>query len=364
MGRSMGLGSAESVSLATARALAKACRDELAAGIDPIEARAARKAQADLTAAQSMTFAACAAAYIEAHQSGWRNAKHAEQWKATLATYAYPAFGAIPVQQVNVSLVVKVLEPIWRTKTETASRLRGRIEAILDWARVRGFREGENPARWRGHMESLLPPRGKVRRVKHHPALPYQEVGAFMAELRAQKGVAARALEFAILTAARTNEVIGATVGEFDQAATTWTIPGGRMKGGKDEHRVPLSVPASAIISDLVAGGTGAFVFPGVKPSKHLSTGAMLMLLERMGRGKITVHGFRSSFRDWVSEQTAYGTEVAEMALAHTIKNKVEGAYRRGDLLEKRRQLMEAWAEYCSAPFVGGKVLPLRRSSE
>lgn len=229
---------------------------------------------------------------------------------------------------------------------------------------MRGYREGENPARWKGNLESLLPPQGKVRSVKHHPALPYQEVGAFMVELRALEGTAARALEFAILTAARTSEVIGATVGEFDETVTTWTIPPQRMKGGKHGHRVPLSAPASAIIKDLVATGTGAFVFPGARPSKHLSNGAMLMLLERMGRGKITVHGFRSSFRDWCSEQTAYGSEVAEMALAHAIKNKVESAYRRGDLLEKRRLLMADWANYCSAPFVGGKVLPLRRTSE
>jgi integrase len=361
--RAMGLGSAGDVSLATARATAREYRGELQVGIDPIEARKERQGKVRLAAAQSMTFAACAGAYIETHKAGWRNAKHTEQWKATLSTYAYPIFGALPVQQVNVGLVLKAVEPIWRTKTETASRLRARIEAILDWARVRGYREGENPARWKGNIESLLPPRSRVRKVKHHPALPYQEVGAFMVELRTQEGTAARALHFAILTAARTGEVIGAVPGEFDRDITIWTIPAGRTKNGR-EHRVPLSAPASAIVKDQVANSTGAFVFPGLKPSTHLTDSAMLMLLDRMGRGGITVHGFRSSFRDWVSDHTAYGSEVAEMALAHTIKSKVESAYRRGDLLEKRRLLMADWANYCSAPFVGGKVLPLRRASE
>jgi integrase len=253
------------------------------------------------------------------------------------------------VQAIDVGLVMKALEPIWNEKPETASRVRGRIESVLDWATARGYRQGENPARWRGHLENLLPKKSKVWRVEHHAALPYTEIGAFMAELREQDGTAARALEFAILTAARTGEVIGATWSEIDLEGHLWTIPAVRMKAGK-EHRVPLSDAALAVLRAMGEVQTGEFVFPGNRAKQPLSQMAMLMLLRRMGRDGLTVHGFRSAFSDWCAEQTAFPSEVREMALAHTVGDKVEAAYRRGDLFEKRRQLAEAWARYCGTP--------------
>jgi integrase len=306
-----------------------------------------------------MTFKDCAERYIEAHRPGWKNPKHAKQWPSTLEDYVYPVFGPIPVQAVDVGLVMKALEPIWKTKPETASRVRGRIESILDWATARGYRQGENPARWRGHLDKLLPARGKVQKVKHHAALPYGEMGDFVAELRGQEGVAARALEFLILTATRTGEVIGARWDEFDLAKKVWTVPGERMKAGK-EHRVPLSERALAIIEEMKGQGVNdhPFLFPGGRPGKPLSNMAMLKLLQRMDRGDLTAHGFRSTFRDWAAEMTHFPTEVAEMALAHTVSDKVEAAYRRGDLFQKRRELMEAWARYCE-PKPGSNVVPL-----
>jgi integrase len=336
--RAMGLGSAVDVTLAAARAAARECRQELQTGTDPIEARKARRAQAKFDAATAMTFRQCAEAYVTAHKAGWRNAKHARQWTSTLATYAYPLFGSLPVQRIDVGLVMKAIEPIWQTKTETAGRLRGRIENVLDWASTRGYRQGDNPARWRGHLENLLPRRAKVRQVKHHPALPYQEIGAFLTALRAQKSIAARALELAILTAVRTGEVIGAVWDEIDLGSKTWTIPAERTKGGL-AHRVPLSDTAVAIIESIKPLANARFVFPGTRAGKPLANGALLDALKRLGRDDLTVHGFRSSFRDWAAEMTSYPREVAEMALAHTVGNKVESAYRRGDLLEKRRSL-------------------------
>jgi len=279
-----------------------------------------------------------------------------------LETYAYPVLGKQPVQQVDTSLVMRVLEPIWTSKPETASRVRGRIESVIDWATARDHRRGENPARWKGHLENLLPKRAKVRRVKHHPALPYHDIPAFMAELRGREGVAAKALEFTILTAARISEIVGATPGELDRDVKVWTVPVGRIKGEK-EHRVPLSEPASAIAKEMLQFG-GNFLFPGGKPKKPLSNNGMLALLERMGRDNITVHGFRSTFRDWASEMTNYPREVAEMALAHVVEDKVEGAYRRGDLFEKRRQLMDQWAHYCAMPPAVGEVVPIRSPKE
>ena len=252
-------------------------------------------------------------------------------------------------------LVMKAVEPIWTVKPETAGRVRGRIESVLDWATARGHRTGDNPARWRGHLESLLPARNKVRRVEHHAALPYGEVGAFMAELREQKGLAARALEFAILTAARTGEVLGATWAEIDLEAHTWTVPAERMKAGR-EHKVPLSAPALAILKAIPKTGSDDRVF-------RLSNMALLMTLRRMERGELTTHGFRSTFRDWAAERTGFPAEVAEMALAHVVGDKVEAAYRRGDLFEKRRQLAEAWAKFCDAPPAAGRVVPIRASA-
>ncbi|MGH8040594.1 MAG: tyrosine-type recombinase/integrase, partial [Rudaea sp.] len=280
-----------------------------------------------------------------AHKSGWKNEKHAAQWTSTLDTYAYPVIGKLPVAAIDTVLVMKVLEPIWTTKTETATRVRGRMESVLDWATVRGYRDGENPARWKGHLDHLLPKRSKVKKVQHHPALVYAKAPAFLSELRAQEGTAARALEFLILTACRTNEVIGARWNEFDLAEKTWTVPAERMKAGK-EHRVPLSAQALKIIKDLRKQVQGEFVFPGLHEGNPLSNMAMLELLKRMERNALTVHGFRSTFRDWVGETTNYPREVAEAALAHTIKDKAEAAYARGDLFAKRRRMFDDWAGY------------------
>jgi integrase len=351
--RVMGLGPMHTISLAEARDRARECRKLRLDGIDPIDARRGQRVVAQLEDAKSMSFAECAEAYIAAHRAGWRNAKHAAQWSATIATYVDPVFGDLPVQQIDVALVMKSVEPIWTVKPETASRVRGRIESVLDWATARGYRAGDNPARWRGHLENLLPKRSKVRQVEHHAALPYAELPGFMAELRQQNGVAARALQFAILTAARTGEVIGATWAEIDFEARLWAVPRERMKKTEKEHRVPLSEAAAAILSTLHQARIGARVFP-------ISNMAMLMLLRRMGRADLTVHGFRSTFSDWCAEQTSVPSEVREMALAHTVGDKVEAAYRRGDLFQKRRQLAEAWAEFCASPSAAGGVVPIR----
>jgi integrase len=357
--REMGLGSLNTISLAEARQRAAGCRKMRQDGLDPIAEKKAGRLKAKLEAARAMTFQQCAEAFIEARKAGWQNAKHVAQWSSTLRTYAYPVFGSLPVQHVDVSLIAKVLEPIWKTKTETASRLRGRIERVLDWATVRGYRQGDNPARWRGHLDQLLVARSRVQKVRHHPALAYPEMGQFMAALREQESTSALALEFLILTATRTAEVIGATWAEIDFDAAVWTIPAERMKSRK-EHRVPLSRPALAILKRLDKHRHGEFVFTGAKPDRSLSNMALLMLLERMGRSGLTVHGFRSTFRDWAAERTSFSREVAEHALAHSLPDKVEAAYRRGDLFDKRRRLMDAWAKFCDRPIPEGKVLPLR----
>ena len=267
---------------------------------------------------------------------------------ATLATYAYPHIGALPVQAVDTGLVLKVLEAIWTTKPETAGRVRGRLESILDSAKVRGYRDGENPARWRGHLDKLLPAHSKVRQVEHHAALPFAELPAFLTSLREQEGIAARALEFLILTAARTGEVIGACWNEVDLLDKTWTVPAARMKAHR-EHRVPLAPRALAILDDMQAAQHGdAFIFPGGKPGRPLSNMAFLMLLRRMGRGDLTAHGFRATFKTWASERTSFQNEIVEASLAHVIGGKVEQAYRRGDLYDKRRRLMQQWATFCT----------------
>jgi integrase len=363
--REMGLGPLALYGLSEARAKALDARKLRHEGIDPIEARRAARMQARLDAAKAVTFSQCAEAYIKAHRAGWRNDKHAAQWEATLATYADPIIGALPVQSIDTSFVMKVIEPLWATRPETASRLRGRVEVVLDWAAARGYRTGENPARWRGHLDKLLPARSKVRKVEHHAALPYAELPGFLVALRDQEGVAARALELTILTAARTGETIGATWGEINWTDNLWTIPEMRMKGGK-EHRVPLCDRALTILREMkpaddIPNAAELFVFSGGKPGRPLSNMAFLMLLRRMSRGDLTVHGFRSSFRDWAAERTSFPSEVAEMALAHVVGNKVEAAYRRGDLFDKRRRLMGAWAEFLSkAPAGVARVVPLR----
>jgi integrase len=360
--REMGLGGVTKVSLAEARKKAIDLRLQLSNGIDPLAHRqneeAKRQVTEKLAAARAMTFDECADVYIRAHEGSWRNEKHRKQWSSTLATYVSSIFGSLPVQDVDVALVMKVLEPVWSLKPETANRVRGRIEAILDWAKVRGFRVGENPARWRGHLDHLLPARSKVRQVKHHAALPYDELGGFMKDLRGYEGVTASALEFLILTVARTGEVIGARWQEIDFKNRLWTLSVERTKGGR-EHRVPLSKPAFAVLERMRAQET-EFIFPGINPGRSLSNMALLVLLGRMGRGDVTAHGFRSTFRDWAAERTNFSREVAEAALAHAIDDKVEAAYRRGDLFEKRRRLMEAWAEFCAKPVAARGVVALR----
>lgn len=361
--RDMGLGSLDTVTLADARDKATEARKSILAGIDPIEARRTLRQSDALKAASAIVFKDCATKYINAHKSGWRNAKHADQWLSTLEAYTYPVFGNLPVAAVDTGLVLKAIEPIWSTKTETATRVRGRIEAVLDWASARGYRKGDNPARWRGHLDKLLPARKKVQKVKHHEALPYVEVGKFMASLRQQEGVAAKALDWLILTATRTSETIGAKWDEIDFDEKTWTIPADRIKGGK-EHRVPLSPEAMKIAKAMHKVTDGDFVFPGGKAKKPLSTNALLALLKRMDRSDLTAHGFRSTFRDWAAEQTNYAREVAEMALAHTVSDKVEAAYRRGDLFAKRKRLMNEWARYCETVSGGAKILPLRKPKQ
>lgn len=353
--REMGLGPTHTITLAEARDRATDCRKRRIFGIDPIDARHGDRASARLGAAKAMTFRQCAEAYIDAHKAGWSNVKHAAQWASTLATYAYPAFGDLPVHAIDVGLVTKALEPIWNAKTETATRLRGRIEAVLDWATVRGYRHGDNPARWRGHLDKVLPQRAKVQKVQHHAALPYAEIGAFMALLREQDNTSALALEFLILTAARTGEVIGAAWNEIDFTEALWTVPADRMKA-KKEHRVPLSQPALTVLQRLHTHRAGDYVFHGAKPKKPLSNMSMLKLLERMARANLTVHGFRSSFRDWAAERTNFPREVAEHALAHSLPDKVEAADRRGDLFDKRRHLMDAWAQFCATLAYSGQI--------
>lgn len=353
----MGLGPVHTVSLAEAREKALQARKLVVEGIDPVKARDAARARLALDSARSISFAKCAEAYIKAHKAGWKNAKHTEQWTNTLETYCGPVFGALPVAGVDTALVLKVLEPIWTAKPETATRLRARIEHVLDWATVRGYREGDNPARWRGHLDKLLPRLEKRKRVKHHPALPYSEIGAFMESLRAQEGTAARALDFTILTAARTGEVIGAQWEEFDLDEALWTIPAERTKVHR-EHRVPLSPRAVEILKALPHEGD--FVFPGWRQDQALSNMAMLELLKRMKRSDVTVHGFRSTFRDWCAERTNYPRETCEMALGHAVANEVEAAYRRGDLFDKRRRLMQEWARFCDRPARKAQVVALK----
>jgi integrase len=350
-----GLGPVHSVGLAAARKRALECRVALYAGDNPVETRQAKRIERVLAAAKAMTFESAAEQYITAHTASWRDPRHEGQWRQSLSDYAFPTLGPLLVMKIDTELVRLVLEPIWLTKTETATRVRSRIEAVLDWATSRGLRQGENPARWKGHLENLLPKRSKVRRVEHHPALPFAEVGSLMAELRRQEGVAHRALEFLILTAARTGEVLGAKWHEIDLAERVWTVPATRMKAGK-EHRVPLSDAALQVLNAMAAIRDDDYVFPG--RNGPLGGMAMRRVLAAI-RDDVSVHGFRSTFRDWAGEATAYPREVAEMALAHTVGSQVEAAYRRGDLFEKRRALMRDWDQRSAG---GAVVLPLRRA--
>jgi integrase len=360
--RFMGLGSADVITLAEARDKAIDARRLLANGIDPIDQRGAERAAARIEAAKAVSFRECAVQYIAAHQAGWRNAKHAAQWPSTLEAYVFPLMGDLPVQDVDTGLVMRVLEPIWTVKPNTASRVRRRIEAVLDRATVSGHRTGDNPARWKGHLDQLLAAPTDIRPAEHHPALPYQKIAEFTAELRRRTGTAARALEFAILTAARAGEAIGARWDEINLRDRLWMLPGSRMKSGR-EHRVPLSGAALEITKVMAGSRSSDYVFPGLVPGRPLSHTALEHVMRRMGRdGIITVHGFRSSFADWASERTSYPADAIELALAHAVGDAVVTAYRRSDLFDRRRRLMDDWAAFCDAPPIAdGEVVALRR---
>lgn len=363
----MGLGPTHTVSLAEARQKALDARKLLIDGINPLAAKKQSKIAAALADAKMMTFDQCAKAYIMAHKAGWKNAKHVDQWTNTLKTYASPVFGHLPVAEIDTGLVVKCLAPIWDSKTETASRVRGRIESVLGWATTSGYRIGENPARWKGHLENLLATISKTSRTKNHPSLPWQRIGAFISALRVREGVSARAVEFAILTACRSGEVRGARWAEFDTAGKLWTIPAERMKA-KREHQVPLSDAALALLDSMPKDGD--VVFAGTK-GQPLSDMSLTAVIRRMngddkpvwadanGDG-VTVHGFRSSFRMWAAEATIYPREVAEHALAHQLPDAVERAYQRGSQFAKRAALMAEWAAFCATEPTDAVVKPIR----
>lgn len=351
----MGLGSADTVSLKEARKLSAQHRQTLLEGKDPKIVRDAEKQENQKN--QAWTFDRCAEAYICAHAPSWKNKKHAQQWRNTLAQYASPIFGNLPVEEITTPLIMRVLEPIWLIKTETASRVRGRIERVLSWAIVNGYRPHPNPALWRGNLMELLPAPAKVAKPVHHPALPYQELGVFMQALGEHNSLNAKAMTFTILTACRTNEVLAASWDEIDFDANTWTIPGERMKSERP-HRVPLSKQAITLLEQLPR--VEGWLFPSVMYGKHLSNMAMLNLMNRqLKRPDLTVHGFRSTFRDWVAEQTNYQRELAEAALAHVLGDKTEAAYQRGDMLEKRAELMQAWADFAEQK--QENVIPIQR---
>lgn len=352
----LGLGSFDDVSLADAREKAVQLRKQIIGGVDPVAEKREREAAVRVTKAKTKTFKECAEAFLEAQKPKWKNAnaKHVAQWSSTLATYAYPKIGALPVDRVDTGLILEVLQQptddgkgpsLWEAKTETASRLRGRVEKVLAWATFRGYRQGDNPARWRGHLDNELPARGDVRKVKHHASLPYSEIGAFVVDLRKREGLSARALEFAILTASRSNEVRMATWDEIDLDRRLWTIPKERMKA-KKEHVVPLSDAAVALLKALPRIENVAYLFSAPKGGAF-SDAVFRALFERMDREGLTQHGFRSTFREWAGETTAYPREVIEHALAHQLADKAEAAYQRGTLMPKRTRLMADWAKFC-----------------
>ncbi len=353
----MGLGSYSVVTLAEARAKTLALRKTLSDGVNPLVRKNQIEQAQRFDEAKLITFDECASQYIAAHKSGWTNIKHISQWENTLKTFVSPVFGNVSIQDVDTSLVMRVLEPIWTSKNETADRIRGRVERIIGWATVKKYRTGDNPARWRGHLDNLLAQRKKVRKVKHHSALSFEDLSDFMVSLRKIDSVSSLALEFTILTATRTSEALNAKWEEFNLADRYWLIPAERMKAG-EAHKVPLSDRSIEILKHLETRAFNEFVFPGKKKFKPLSNMAMLQIIRRLGHG-VTTHGFRSTFRDWAAERTYFANEVVEKALAHTIPNKVEAAYRRGDLFDKRRKLMTAWAEYCQSSQRKNRVLEM-----
>jgi integrase len=354
--RDIGLGGFPDVDLAYARDRARETRELIRQGIDPVEHKKAMKAELIASQAKARTFAECARLYLAKKGHEFKNGKHAAQWRTTLETYAYPVIGRLPVDKVELAHIVQILEPIWTTKTETAARLRGRIESVLAYATVSGYRSGDNPARWRGNLDAVLAKPSKVKKVQHHRAIPWQEVGAFMVDLRQREGVAARALEFLILTATRSGEVRGATWEEFDLDSKTWTVPAERMKAGKT-HTIPLCADAVRLLKALPRLDDSPYIFPAPRGGQ-LSDMALSAVMRRMSVDA-TPHGFRSTFRDWCAESTNYAHDVAEMALAHTIPDKVVAAYRRGDLLQKRTSLMRDWCRYLNAIAKAGAI-PIR----
>jgi len=353
--REMGLGPTRTIGLAEARARAAEARKILLDGNDPIDHRRRSRLQAARQAALETTFQAAAEAYIADRKSSWSSEKHGKQWSATLARYVYPTFGKSPVGEIGLNQVIKVLKPIWEDKPETASRVRQRIEAVLDYATTKGWRAGDNPARWLGNLENIFPKKGKIIQVRHHKALPWAKLPSFLKDLSGQDGLAAKALLLTILTASRTGESICAQWGEFDFEDKVWTIPAIRMKARKD-HRIPLSDPAIRLLKAIRPANkdgcpSSIFVFPGYKKDSGLSNMALLEVLRRMGRTDITTHGFRSTFRVWAAEQTDFSSEVVEAALAHAVSNKVVSAYMRTDFFDRRRTLMDDWAAYCLPAF-------------
>ena len=362
--REIGLGEAPTRSLADARALAAQFRLQILNGADPKDERDRLKAESAMARSQRLTFEEAAAQCITAKQHEWKNEKHRHQWAATLKTYAYPSLGKLPVDQVTMELVLQVLEPIWTTKTETATRLRQRIETVLDWAKARKLYKGDNPASLKGGLGQLLPKASKIAKVVHQPALPYQQAYAFVQALRQKKGISPKAFEFLILTAARSGEVLGAKWDEIDLAAKVWTIPAERMKAGR-EHRIPLSARAVTIIKEVLAGKQCDFVFPNPTGKKGMSNGALLAVIKGMPDYAAYVpHGMRSTFRDWAAETTGFANETLELALAHSIQDKAEAAYRRQDQLEKRAKLMEQWAGYVARQPQAATVAAIGRLGE
>jgi integrase len=361
--RDMGIGPCHTLTLAVARERATEARKLRLEGIDPIAHKHAQRAAGVVAAANAMTFRQCAEGFIQDNAKKWDNVKHREQWERTLVKYVYPTLGNLPVASIDTPLVLKVVKPLWERIPDTASRVRGRIENVLGWATVHHFRLGDNPARWNQHLEHALPARAEVAKTEHHAALPYAEAPAFMRELRQRDSVTARCLEFIALTATRLNEARYATWSEIDLTDRVWTVPGERMKGSKKtrkEHKVPLSDAAIAVLKEMLAIRQSDYVFPGSRAGRPVGKNEPLKLAKSISGIDITAHGMRSTFRDWAAECTSFPREVAEMALAHTIPNAVEAAYRRGDLFEKRRKLMQAWADFCAKPSHRGEVVAIR----
>ena len=355
--RAMGLGPLHAISLAEARDRARQARQLLADGIDPIADKHEKRAAARLDASREVSFKRCAEQYMAAHEAAWKNRVHRRQWRNSLTSYAYPFLGGLPVASIDTSLILRTLEPLWTTKTETAVRLRLRVEKVLDWAKARGFRQGENPARWRGHLDHLLAAPKKLKKARHHPALPYDQMPAFMGELRERKGLTVNALEILALTATRSNEVMGARWSEIDLKAKVWTVPAERMKSGR-QHRIPLSSRALEIFKALPRQDGNDFVFGVGRPMHPLRMWETF----RAMRKDFVPHGLRATFRSWAAEQTNYAREICEAALSHAIGDAVELAYMRSDLFEKRRRLMEDWSRFCARPSAPAGVTDLAQA--